>query len=199
MSQIDQSEILLAQPRGFCAGVDRAINIVNEALSRFGKPIYVRHEIVHNKYVVDELRTKGAVFVEELAEVPRGGIVVFSAHGVSQEVRRDAEARGLQVAQVGIAFRGKRHDYCIVDDDLQPYDLQPTESTNMQTIRNPKGALSQLIAMMAASPSMQPEPAFSPSPVTSTLKRKHHAKGGSHKQNLRASKRGGKQCKQVKS
>jgi 4-hydroxy-3-methylbut-2-enyl diphosphate reductase len=97
MSQIDQSEILLAQPRGFCAGVDRAINIVNEALSRFGKPIYVRHEIVHNKYVVDELRTKGAVFVEELAEVPRGGIVVFSAHGVSQEVRRDAEARGLQV------------------------------------------------------------------------------------------------------
>jgi 4-hydroxy-3-methylbut-2-en-1-yl diphosphate reductase len=97
MSQIDQPEILLAQPRGFCAGVDRAINIVNEALSRFGKPIYVRHEIVHNKYVVDELRTKGAVFVEELAEVPRGGIVVFSAHGVSQEVRRDAEARGLQV------------------------------------------------------------------------------------------------------
>jgi 4-hydroxy-3-methylbut-2-enyl diphosphate reductase len=97
MSQIDQPEILLAQPRGFCAGVDRAINIVNEALSRFGKPIYVRHEIVHNKYVVDELRTKGAVFVEELSEVPRGGIVVFSAHGVSQEVRRDAEARGLQV------------------------------------------------------------------------------------------------------
>ena len=67
MTQIDQPEILLAQPRGFCAGVDRAINIVNEALSRFGKPIYVRHEIVHNKYVVDELRTKGAVFVEELA------------------------------------------------------------------------------------------------------------------------------------
>ena len=82
MSQIDPPEIVLAQPRGFCAGVDRAINIVNEALSRFGKPIYVRHEIVHNKYVVDELRTKGAVFVEELEEVPRGGIVVFSAHGV---------------------------------------------------------------------------------------------------------------------
>ncbi|MDZ4057958.1 MAG: 4-hydroxy-3-methylbut-2-enyl diphosphate reductase, partial [Polynucleobacter sp.] len=97
MSHIDPPEILLAQPRGFCAGVDRAINIVNEALARFGKPIYVRHEIVHNKYVVDELRTKGAIFVEELDEVPRGGIVVFSAHGVSQEVRRDAEARGLQV------------------------------------------------------------------------------------------------------
>ena len=90
-------QIILAQPRGFCAGVDRAINIVNEALQRFGAPIYVRHEIVHNVYVVEELRTKGAIFVEELAEVPEGAIVVFSAHGVSQEVRRDAEARGLQV------------------------------------------------------------------------------------------------------
>ena len=87
----------MAQPRGFCAGVDRAINIVNEALTRFGAPIYVRHEIVHNVYVVNELREKGAVFVEELHEVPKGGIVVFSAHGVSQDVRRDAEARGLQI------------------------------------------------------------------------------------------------------
>jgi len=87
----------MAQPRGFCAGVDRAINIVNEALNRFGAPIYVRHEIVHNAYVVNELRDKGAVFVEELHEVPKGGIVVFSAHGVSQEVRKDAEQRGLQV------------------------------------------------------------------------------------------------------
>jgi 4-hydroxy-3-methylbut-2-enyl diphosphate reductase len=97
MSPPDTAEILMAQPRGFCAGVDRAINIVNEALSRFGAPIYVRHEIVHNVYVVNELRNKGAVFVEELHEVPKGGIVVFSAHGVSQEVRRDAEQRGLQV------------------------------------------------------------------------------------------------------
>ena len=87
----------MAQPRGFCAGVDRAINIVNEALTRFGAPIYVRHEIVHNVYVVNELREKGAVFVEELHEVPKGGIVVFSAHGVSQDVRRDAEARGLRI------------------------------------------------------------------------------------------------------
>ena len=87
----------MAQPRGFCAGVDRAINIVNEALTRFGTPIYVRHEIVHNAHVVNELRSKGAVFVEELHEVPKGGIVVFSAHGVSQEVRKDAEERGLQV------------------------------------------------------------------------------------------------------
>ena len=97
MSDFNNPEILMAQPRGFCAGVDRAINIVNEALIRFGAPIYVRHEIVHNAYVVNELREKGAVFVEELHEVPKGGIVVFSAHGVSQEVRKDAEARGLQV------------------------------------------------------------------------------------------------------
>jgi 4-hydroxy-3-methylbut-2-enyl diphosphate reductase len=97
MSDFNNPEILMAQPRGFCAGVDRAINIVNEALIRFGAPIYVRHEIVHNAYVVNELRDKGAVFVDELHEVPKGGIVVFSAHGVSQEVRKDAEARGLQV------------------------------------------------------------------------------------------------------
>jgi 4-hydroxy-3-methylbut-2-enyl diphosphate reductase len=97
MSTSDNAEILMAQPRGFCAGVDRAINIVNEALTRFGAPIYVRHEIVHNAYVVNELREKGAVFVEELHEVPKGGIVVFSAHGVSQEVRKDAQDRGLQV------------------------------------------------------------------------------------------------------
>ena len=97
MSTPDTAEILMAQPRGFCAGVDRAINIVNEALTRFGAPIYVSHEIVHNAYVVNELRDKGAVFVEELHEVPKGGIVVFSAHGVSQEVRKDAEQRGLQV------------------------------------------------------------------------------------------------------
>jgi 4-hydroxy-3-methylbut-2-enyl diphosphate reductase len=97
MNNPDNPEILMAQPRGFCAGVDRAINIVNEALTRFGAPIYVRHEIVHNAYVVNELRVKGAVFVEDLQEVPKGGIVVFSAHGVSQEVRKDAQARGLQI------------------------------------------------------------------------------------------------------
>ncbi len=93
----DAAEILLAQPRGFCAGVDRAINIVNEALSRFGAPIYVRHEIVHNQYVVDELRAKGAIFVDEIDEIPRGSIVIYSAHGVSQQVRQDAAERGLQV------------------------------------------------------------------------------------------------------
>ena len=93
----NDSEILMAQPRGFCAGVDRAINIVEEALSRFGTPIYVRHEIVHNAFVVNDLREKGAIFVEDLNEVPKGGIVVFSAHGVSQEVRKEAQERGLQV------------------------------------------------------------------------------------------------------
>jgi len=90
-------DVLLANPRGFCAGVERAIEIVERALEQRGAPIYVRHEIVHNKYVVDDLRKKGAVFVEELDEIPRGSTVIFSAHGVSQEIRRDAEARGLKV------------------------------------------------------------------------------------------------------
>jgi 4-hydroxy-3-methylbut-2-enyl diphosphate reductase len=84
-------------PRGFCAGVDRAIAIVEQALARFGAPIYVRHEVVHNKFVVDDLKAKGAIFVDELADVPRGSTVVFSAHGVSRAVREEAEARGLTV------------------------------------------------------------------------------------------------------
>ena len=90
-------EVLLAKPRGFCAGVERAIEIVERALAQFGAPIYVRHEIVHNKSVVESLRAKGAVFVEELDEVPRGATVIFSAHGVSKEVQADAERRGLKV------------------------------------------------------------------------------------------------------
>ncbi|TAH41667.1 MAG: 4-hydroxy-3-methylbut-2-enyl diphosphate reductase [Betaproteobacteria bacterium] len=92
-----QSEILLANPRGFCAGVERAIEIVERALQRFGAPIYVRHEVVHNKFVVDDLRNKGAIFVEELDEVPAGNTVIFSAHGVSLAVRDEAERRGLRV------------------------------------------------------------------------------------------------------
>lgn len=90
-------EVVLAQPRGFCAGVDRAIEIVERALKAYGAPIYVRHEIVHNTYVVEDLRRKGAVFVNELDEVPAGGTVVFSAHGVSKAVQADAERRGLRV------------------------------------------------------------------------------------------------------
>jgi 4-hydroxy-3-methylbut-2-en-1-yl diphosphate reductase len=90
-------EVLLAQPRGFCAGVDRAIEIVERALAIHGAPIYVRHEIVHNTHVVSELRNKGAIFVDELDQVPTGATVVFSAHGVSKAVQRAAQARGLQV------------------------------------------------------------------------------------------------------
>ena len=94
---MSDKEILLANPRGFCAGVERAIEIVERALQRFGAPIYVRHEVVHNKFVVDDLRSKGAVFVEELDEVPTGNTVIFSAHGVSLAVREEAEKRGLRV------------------------------------------------------------------------------------------------------
>ena len=91
------NEILLAQPRGFCAGVDRAIEIVERALQQFGAPIYVRHEIVHNAYVVNDLRNKGAIFIEDLDDVPAGNTLVFSAHGVSKAVREEAESRGLKV------------------------------------------------------------------------------------------------------
>jgi 4-hydroxy-3-methylbut-2-enyl diphosphate reductase len=94
---VQPQEVLLAEPRGFCAGVDRAIEIVERALLKFGAPIYVRHEIVHNTYVVNDLKSRGAIFIEDLAEVPPGATLVFSAHGVSQEVRREAAARGFQV------------------------------------------------------------------------------------------------------
>ncbi len=90
-------EVRVASPRGFCAGVDRAIEIVNRALTQFGTPVYVRHEVVHNKHVVQDLRERGAIFVEEVREIPEGALCIFSAHGVSQQVRRDAEARGLRV------------------------------------------------------------------------------------------------------
>ncbi|MEX8492867.1 4-hydroxy-3-methylbut-2-enyl diphosphate reductase [Sphaerotilus sp.] len=90
-------EVVLAQPRGFCAGVDRAIEIVERALARFGAPIYVRHEIVHNTYVVNDLKAKGAIFIEELSDVPPGATLVFSAHGVSQAVRAEARERGFEV------------------------------------------------------------------------------------------------------
>ena len=96
-AEIRVEEVLLAEPRGFCAGVDRAIEIVERAITRFGAPIYVRHEIVHNTYVVNDLKTKGAIFIEDLADVPPGATLVFSAHGVSQAIRREAADRGFTV------------------------------------------------------------------------------------------------------
>jgi len=94
---VNVEDVVLAEPRGFCAGVDRAIEIVERALTRFGAPIYVRHEIVHNTYVVNDLKTKGAIFIEDLADVPPGATLVFSAHGVSQAIRREAAERGFRV------------------------------------------------------------------------------------------------------
>jgi 4-hydroxy-3-methylbut-2-en-1-yl diphosphate reductase len=96
MEELNIPSVVLANPRGFCAGVDRAIIIVEQALEKFGAPIYVRNEVVHNKFVVDELRAKGAVFVKQIDEIPTGSTVIFSAHGVSQAVRAEAEARGLK-------------------------------------------------------------------------------------------------------
>jgi 4-hydroxy-3-methylbut-2-en-1-yl diphosphate reductase len=97
MNQDETIDVVLAEPRGFCAGVDRAIEIVERALTKFGAPIYVRHEIVHNTYVVDDLKAKGAIFIDDLADVPPGATLVFSAHGVSQSVRREAAQRGFSV------------------------------------------------------------------------------------------------------
>ena len=91
----DKINILLANPRGFCAGVDRAIQIVEEALSQYGKPIYVRHEVVHNQYVINDLKTKGAIFIEDLSDVPKGAHVIFSAHGISKAIREEAKSREL--------------------------------------------------------------------------------------------------------
>ncbi len=102
-------DVLLAEPRGFCAGVDRAIEIVERALKKFGAPIYVRHEIVHNTYVVNDLKAKGAIFIEALADVPPGATLVFSAHGVSQEVRREAAERGFAVFDATCPLVSKVH------------------------------------------------------------------------------------------
>ena len=102
-------EVVLAEPRGFCAGVDRAIEIVERALQKFGAPIYVRHEIVHNTYVVDDLKKKGAIFIEDLAEVPPGATLIFSAHGVSQAVRHEAAERGFHVYDATCPLVSKVH------------------------------------------------------------------------------------------
>ncbi|MBY4599121.1 4-hydroxy-3-methylbut-2-enyl diphosphate reductase [Ottowia caeni] len=103
------AEILLAEPRGFCAGVDRAIEIVERAIAKFGRPIYVRHEIVHNTYVVNDLKAKGAIFIEDLAEVPPGSTLVFSAHGVPKSVELEAQARGFNVFDATCPLVSKVH------------------------------------------------------------------------------------------
>ena len=108
-SLLPQSEIVLAEPRGFCAGVDRAIDIVDQALLKFGAPIYVRHEIVHNTYVVNDLKSRGAIFIEELADVPPGATLVFSAHGVSKAVQLEAQARGFQIFDATCPLVSKVH------------------------------------------------------------------------------------------
>ena len=105
----DVREVFLAEPRGFCAGVDRAIEIVERALEKFGRPIYVRHEIVHNTHVVNDLRTRGAIFIEELDEVPAGATLVFSAHGVSQAIQREAERRGFRIFDATCPLVSKVH------------------------------------------------------------------------------------------
>jgi 4-hydroxy-3-methylbut-2-enyl diphosphate reductase len=102
-------QVLLAEPRGFCAGVDRAIEIVERALEVFGAPVYVRHEIVHNKFVVEDLRSKGAVFVDEVDDAPDGSLLIFSAHGVSQAVRQRANQRGLKVIDATCPLVTKVH------------------------------------------------------------------------------------------
>ena len=102
-------EILLAEPRGFCAGVDRAIEIVERALQKFGRPIYVRHEIVHNTYVVNDLKAKGAIFIESLDDVPPGATLVFSAHGVSKAIQMEAQARGFQIFDATCPLVSKVH------------------------------------------------------------------------------------------
>ncbi|MCX2979129.1 4-hydroxy-3-methylbut-2-enyl diphosphate reductase [Candidatus Marimicrobium litorale] len=114
-------EISLANPRGFCAGVDRAIDIVNRALEVFGSPIYVRHEVVHNRFVVDDLRSRGAIFVDDLEEVPDNSIVIFSAHGVSQAVRTQAESRSLKVFDATCPLVTKVHV------EVASYSLQGRE------------------------------------------------------------------------
>ncbi len=120
-TQKKPQDIVLANPRGFCAGVDRAIIIVEEALEKFGAPIYVKHEVVHNKFVVDELRNKGAIFVEEIDEIPAGNTVIFSAHGVSKAVRVEAEARGLTAYDATCPLVTKVHNEVI---NLRKKDME---------------------------------------------------------------------------
>ena len=109
--------VRLANPRGFCAGVDRAIEIVNRVLDKFGSPVYVRHEVVHNKTVVEGLRRRGAIFVDEVSEIPKGSTVIFSAHGVAKQVQRDAEERNLRVFDATCPLVSKVHNEVVKFSD----------------------------------------------------------------------------------
>src|ERR1700749_1072526 len=109
MPDLEPIRVLLAQPRGFCAGVERAIEIVEQALSIYGPPVYVRHEIVHNKRVVETLKKKGAVFVEEVEDIPDGGVTIFSAHGISEKVEQDAKQRLLPIIDATCPLVSKVH------------------------------------------------------------------------------------------
>ena len=158
-------EIIMANPRGFCAGVDRAIEIVERALEIFGPPIYVRHEVVHNRYVVNNLAKKGAVFVDELREVPDGTIVIFSAHGVSKAVRKEAEERGLRVfdatcplvtkVHLEVAKYQKEGRECVlighaghpeVEGTLGQYDAGKTGKGKMHLVESPKDVAELAVA-----------------------------------------------------
>ena len=119
---MNNKTIMLANPRGFCAGVDRAISIVERALEEFGAPIYVRHEVVHNKFVVDNLREKGAVFIEDLADVPAGATLIYSAHGVSLAVQNEAAERGFQVFDATCPLVTKVHKE-VARLDAQGYQI----------------------------------------------------------------------------
>ena len=140
-------EILLANPRGFCAGVDRAIEIVKRAIEIFGAPIYVRHEVVHNRFVVEDLRQRGAIFVEELHEVPAGATVIFSAHGVSQAVRDEAKSRGFRVfdatcplvtkVHLEVARISRKGDECV----LIGHKGHPEVEGTMGQYDNPEGGI----------------------------------------------------------
>ncbi len=140
-------DIILANPRGFCAGVDRAIEIVNRALELFGAPIYVRHEVVHNRFVVDDLKSRGAIFIEELSDVPAGATLIFSAHGVSQAVRDEAKARGFRLfdatcplvtkVHMQVARIARKGDECI----LIGHKGHPEVEGTMGQYDNPNGGI----------------------------------------------------------
>ncbi|OSI18595.1 4-hydroxy-3-methylbut-2-enyl diphosphate reductase [Neisseria dentiae] len=137
-----QKTIILANPRGFCAGVDRAISIVERALEEFGAPIYVRHEVVHNKFVVDNLREKGAVFIEDLADVPEGATLVYSAHGVSKAVQQEAAERGFQVFDATCPLVTKVHKE-VARLDAQGYQIIMIGHAGHPEVEGTMGQLSE--------------------------------------------------------